>query len=148
MRRTPDRAEAARWNRQTKPQPNGCIIFIGPSSADGYARWKPRPGANTVYAHVYSYELAVGEIPEGMQVDHKCHTEDTACPGGQDCPHRRCVNPAHLELVTPSENTLRQRHANRLKSVCPKGHELAGDNVVVWSDGKRRCRTCLKSRKA
>lgn len=100
-----------------------------------------------IYAHIYSWTLLNGPVPDGLQVDHACHTADTTCPGGERCIHRRCVRPEHLELVTPSENTMRQRHANRLKDTCPQGHPLAGDNLVVWSDGKRRCRTCVNARK-
>lgn len=144
-----DRASLARWNRQTKPQANGCILFVGKQGADGYGRLRPRPGMKEVYAHIYSWTITNGEVPAGLQVDHACHTaavERSECEGGSECIHRRCVNPAHLELVTPSENTLRQRHANRAKDACPKGHPLSGENLVRWSDGKRRCRLCLKAR--
>lgn len=100
-----------------------------------------------IYAHRYAYEVYVGDIPTGMQVDHRCHTDDTTCPGGAECPHRRCCNPAHLELVTNAENTLRQRHAKRLTESCPQGHPYSDDNTVYWKDGKRRCRACLAARR-
>ncbi len=41
------------------------------------------------------FELMVSPIPAGMQLDHTCRNP-------------RCVNPAHLEPVTPTEN-LRRR---------------------------------------
>jgi hypothetical protein len=124
----------------------GCWLATTANTADGYARWRYKPGAVEMYVHKWSYLAFVGPIPEGMQVDHACHTaavEDGTCPGGLDCPHRRCCNPAHLELVTASQNTLRQNHANRRKTECPKGHPLSGDNLITWSDGRRRCRACM-----
>lgn len=144
-----DRAQYARFQRQAKPQANGCIIWVGEQGADGYARWRPAPGKPVIYVHKWAYQTFVGPIPKGMQVDHVCHTravEQGACAGGQSCPHRRCCNPEHLELVTGSENTRRQDHANRRKTECPKGHPLSGDNLVLWNDGRRRCRECLRAR--
>jgi HNH endonuclease len=141
-----DRAVLARWNRLLSKQANGCWIWTGTNTADGYARWRYKPGAREMFVHVWAYLAFIGPIPEGMQVDHRCHTDAVAkseCAGGDACEHRRCCNPDHLETVTPSENTLRQRHHNRGKTECPKGHPLEGANLIVWKDGKRRCRTCM-----
>jgi hypothetical protein len=138
-----DRAVLGRWNRALSKQANGCWLFTGTNTSDGYARWRYKPGAPELYVHVWAYQAFIGEIPKGMQVDHRCHTDDTTCPGGQECIHRRCCNPDHLELVTGSENTMRQRHANRLKDTCPKGHPYDEQNTIVWNDGKRRCRKCM-----
>lgn len=44
------------------------------------------------YAHRFAYEAAKGAIPDGLQVMHRCN-------------NKRCCNPAHLKLGTPSENT-------------------------------------------
>lgn len=49
-------------------------------------------------AHRLSYTLHVGPIPAGLQLDHLCRS-------------RICVNPAHLEPVTPKENIRRARAA-------------------------------------
>lgn len=45
-------------------------------------------------AHRLIYTMLIGEIPEGMVLDHLCR-------------NRRCVNPHHLEPVTVKENTHR-----------------------------------------
>lgn len=47
-----------------------------------------------IYAHRLSYELFVGPIPDGYELDHLCR-------------NRGCVNPAHLEAVTHRVNVLR-----------------------------------------
>ena len=141
-----NRAEQARFKRNAIPQPNGCWLWTGDSAADGYGRFQSAPGKPRAMAHRWSYEAHTGPIPDGMQIDHLCHTRDLQCPGGRDCQHRRCVNPDHLEAVTNAENTTRQRHANRLKDTCPKGHPYTGDNLIV-RDGRRRCRECDRERK-
>lgn len=51
-------------------------------------------------AHRWSYEHFVGPIPEGMFIDHMCHNPS-------------CVNPAHLRIATPSQNTRNQRAEGR-----------------------------------
>jgi hypothetical protein len=54
-----------------------------------------------------AYILFRGDIPVGMDIDHLCHNADPDCVSDASCPHRRCVNPKHLEAVTHRVNTLR-----------------------------------------
>lgn len=86
-------------------QPNGCWLWVG-SSYNGYGRLTVRgsrgPDIHGVHlAHRYVYELLVEPIPEGLELDHRCRIT-------------LCVNPAHLEPVTQSENQLRGVRARGL----------------------------------
>lgn len=62
-----------------------------------------------VKAHRWVYEREVGIIPDGLTLDHLCHTASVTCMEAAKCEHRRCVNPAHLEPVTNAENVRRAR---------------------------------------
>lgn len=120
------------WQRVDKRGDDECWPWLG-ALTHGYG------------PHRAAYELLVGPIPEGLQLDHLCHTRDIECAGGFTCPHRRCVNPAHLEPVTTRENLMRSRVAipavNARKTHCPQGHPYAGDNLRYWN-GQRVCLTC------
>lgn len=68
-----------------------CWIFKGATSR-GYGQ--ARVGGKTISVHRTAYEILVGPIPEGLQLDHLCR-------------NRACYNPAHLEPVTGTENRRR-----------------------------------------
>lgn len=94
-------------------------------TSNGYGQMKVA-GKNR-YAHRLSYEWYVGEIPEGLTIDHLCR-------------NRRCVNPGHLEPVTQRENIARGVGSAAIAlrtGRCCRGH----DDWVVNGDG-RQCRTC------
>lgn len=70
----------------------------------GYGRaWRD---GRLVSAHRWFWEQRNGSIPEGLDLDHTCHN-GSGCPGGHSCPHRRCVNPDHLEVVSRAINVRR-----------------------------------------
>lgn len=111
-----------------------CWVWTGNRHEAGYGRimidrvlWR---------AHRAVYEATVGPIPDGLHIDHLCR-------------NRACVNPDHLEPVTEQVNILRgvSPHAlNARKTHCQEGHPFAGDNLLLWADGKRRCRICMTER--
>lgn len=134
--------------RSTVAGPGGCVIWTGLRDRDNYGHIKVK--GKTLRVHRVSYALMVDEIPQGMQLDHRCHTEDPQCPGGRACLHRRCLNPHHLDLVTSRQNTLRSAHAisaiHATKTHCPQGHPYDAANTYVCPQGKRSCRTCTRDR--
>lgn len=88
-------------------------------------------------AHRWSYLCFRGDIPDGMTIDHLCR-------------NRRCINPDHLECVTPRENWIRgisPTAINAKKKHCKNGHRLAGKNIRIETTGSRRCLKCLGSRR-
>lgn len=74
----------------------GCWLWRGarkswPPNQYGHLS-RGRRGEGYVGAHVFAYEHFVGAVPKGMQVQHTCH-------------NTLCVNPGHLKVGQPKENT-------------------------------------------
>lgn len=87
------------WSKVERPSPSGCWTWTGArlSATSDYGRIDVA-GVRYV-AHRYAYVLLVGPIPDGHELDHLCENQ-------------RCVNPAHVEPVTPDEHgrrSVRQR---------------------------------------
>lgn len=121
----------------TRRAASGCLLWLGSKNENGY-------GVTTIHskrvlAHRLSWELENGPIPEGLVIDHLCRVTS-------------CVNPKHLRVVTSRVNVLAGEGAcarNARKTTCPRGHELAGDNLEPGQAryGWRVCRTCAKATK-
>lgn len=122
-----------------------CVLWTGAVNEDGYGRCtvNGRQGL----AHRVAWEAEHGPIPAGMQVDHACHNA-TGCHRGADCPHRRCVNLAHLQLVTPRVNQLLKLApvgwSERILTHCLRNHPRTVANTYFGRDGKRRCMACRR----
>lgn len=130
---------AERFAEKLKPGANGCIEWQAGTNGDGYGVFHPFTTTTNkkVYAHRWSYEQKHGPIPEGMHLDHLCR-------------NTLCVNPDHLEAVTPRVNLLRGvgfSATNAKKTHCPQGHPYSGDNLRINSNtGGRICKACSRER--
>lgn len=108
-----------------------CWNWTGNLNTDGYGRFWDGENRRHVQAHRWSYEKLRSAIGPGLQIDHLCR-------------NRRCVNPDHLEPVTPRVNTLRSTAvtaAHAAKTHCPQGHEYSAENTYRNAAG-RHCRIC------
>lgn len=110
---------------------NGCWEWSGSRYPTGYGKSKKSVGAG--YAHRASHEAFIGAIPDGLQIDHLCM-------------NKPCVNPDHLQAVTPSVNVRRApNHASkrgRWKTHCLRGHEYTPENTYNTPRGTRACIEC------
>lgn len=96
-----------RFFSHVRKQPGGCWTWTASINRDGYGMFGNGAG-KVVGPHRWAYEHFVKPVPDGLQLDHLCHTrERDTCPGGRRCLHRRCVNPAHLEPVPQKTNVER-----------------------------------------
>lgn len=140
-------------NRIT-PGWGGCWIFTGHLDSNGYGLIHERKESRTALAHRVTYAHLVGPLPAGTQLDHLCHSTARDCPSGQACTHRRCVNPAHLEIVSSAENTYRGNSfagINKRKTHCIHGHEFTPENTWVRkrspdANPERACKRCERER--
>jgi hypothetical protein len=123
--------QAQRFERKVALRDSGCWEWTGTLNHHGYGRFYDK-GRHQVQAHRWAYEAWIGVVPEGLVIDHLCRT-------------RACVNPSHMQPVTPKENINRGRRANAEKTHCRHGHEFTKENTYKYGN-QRQCRTCHHNR--
>lgn len=109
--------------------PGFCWAWTGALTSRGYGCVGIE--GKRYLTHRATYQLLVGPIEDGLELDHLCE-------------NKVCCNPQHTEPVTGVVNT---RRARAHTFYCAQGHPLAGRNVVTRTrahDGyeRRICRIC------
>ena len=118
------------WAKVDK-QAIGCWLWTGFLNRSGYGQYGRQ------LAHRIVYEVVVGPIPVGLELDHLCRV-------------KHCVNPEHLDPVIHKVNVLRGvglTATNSRKTECPQGHAYDETNTIFLKGGGRRCRRCQNGRR-
>jgi hypothetical protein len=126
---------------------NQCWWWSGAvDQARGYPKMPLKNGSQRSLAR-FGWEIVYlrGPIPAGFVITRGEHEWDP-CPDPAVCPHRLCMNPAHMRLSPKAELAADRLRAiaSRTKTHCRRNHPLTDDNVV-WlnrSKNKRMCRIC------
>jgi HNH endonuclease len=118
------------WPRVDRRGPEECWPWLGAVS-HGYGVFPFSAEQSAARAHRVAYELLIGEIPDGLTIDHLCR-------------NKLCQNPAHMEPVTGGENT---RRAHAAITHCPAGHPYDEANTYRVNS-TRYCRACGRARAA
>ena len=87
-----------------------CWTWTAGTKTDGYGMFSTQSNGNL--AHRFSYRLANGDIPPGMEIDHICH-------------NRPCVRPDHLRAVSHKKNTENRKGA--------QSNSTSGVRGVTWN---------------
>lgn len=102
---------------------DGCWRWTAGKFTSGYAQF--RIGTGKHRAHRLMYDLAVGEIPDGLCVCHHCDV-------------RACVNPTHLFVGSHRDNA--QDRESKGRGVCnlrPQRGENNGSAKLTRAEVRR-----------
>ena len=122
------------WPKVNVGWTDECWEWTASLLPNGYGQFSSGKNRGlSILAHRAAYVMILGDPGEDLQIDHLCH-------------NKKCVNPQHLEAVTPRVNVRRAhddgliknyRNGNSGKTHCKNGHPF--DMVI---GGRRACRKC------
>lgn len=131
----PMREKLMEFVREDRGFTSPCWIWQLQLSPGGYGR--VAVSRRWLSAHRQSFIQAKGAIPDGLHIDHLCRV---VC----------CINPDHLEAVTPFENVRRQVAARTseqktARAFCKNGHPRVPENLSVDPHAYAVCKTCKRA---
>lgn len=121
------------WQKVWHDEDTGCWVWLA-SLSSGYGQFYTGAGDQKKKwkSHRYAYEVMIGPIPEGLDLDHLCR-------------NRACINPYHLDPVPNDVNHLRAT-SFALQGACQRGHVDNPRNTRTFPSGKKYCRVCALER--
>ena len=110
-------AEKRRFWDKVEKREDGCWIWTGGTRLSRGRLWYGsfHIGSHIYLAHRISWSIFHGDIPDGLQIDHRCH-------------NTLCVNPSHLHIVDQVRNCENHDGPNRMANNC----KHSGFRGVVW----------------
>lgn len=88
------------WDSVDRTTVDGCWLWTGTVDGSGHGLAKVAEQGWPERAHRLVYAAEVGPIPAGHVVHHRCRVP-------------ACVNPAHLEAMSPGDHTRLHRRSGR-----------------------------------
>ena len=108
---------------------SGCWLWLGSKDRIGYgAVWHD---SKMYKVHRLMYQLSVGQIWHGLEIDHVCFQPS-------------CINPQHLRTVTRKENCSHRK--SRFRVTCKHGHPWTEASKLINRKGHWICRICRDAR--
>lgn len=118
----------------------GCWLWQGSltRALEPYPRFYDPEKKKTFRAHRWAYEHWIGAVPADWDVHHECRNKLCVRPDARHLIAKPKLQHVIEEGVPPG--------VNALKTHCPEGHPLSGDNLMLVGKRRRQCYTCWLKR--